>query len=930
MQDSKGYIWISTDRGVVKYDGKEMRIFTRQNGLSDNTVFSTYEDRLGRIWFRTYNGNLSYYHNDSIYPVKAEISPHHKKRIISKLCVDEKGDLWFTVFGFTSFYRLSSISGFSEVEAFAADSTAMHLKKFNKNEFLFAFNNLTHNSTSSIYLNPAGKRIRIPGIKLGIFSNLAYYSDSLFLITSNINDVHVYVNGKLKSYTYPERVIEIFKAENDEVWISIAKHGVYRYNVHDLSKPLYHILDGHTITSCFQDYEGGYWFSSRENGIYYKANLHNYQLKYPGYQQPATFRFIERKNNGLFVGTEKPSLLKVDSLFNAEEITFQRIIPGGDLNGIEFFNSEYYLSGYGLIRIYDKQFNLKGEIESVKDSTVLPATDGNFKQMHFLNNNEFLYNNGFNINHVKNGSVIRKSNQPNRTTSFYYDDNEAMLFLGTKSGLYTGKDLEKLKLAEDPDLKKDVIIRIIPHYENYIICTQQSGIFLYDKRTYKKIFSFNNGLLNDISKDESGHLWIATSNGIVFLKQISMGKWRAHRLRKPDGLPSNEVNHIRWYNGLIWYITNKGIYYFQPEKMLHKSIPPKIEIEQMNVNDKKINISLVPLLEHNQNNISFKAKALSFLPGDPPRLKYRLIGYDTLWRISEGEIINYTNLPAGNYFLQVRSFNSKGVESEFIRSVRFEIKKPFWLEWWFILLEVMLISAVLSLFIYFYIKQIRKKAEEKTRVSRLLSEYQMTALRAQIKPHFIFNCISAIQTLILQGQIETAYEYLQKFSKLLRLVLENSKRDFISLKEELDVIDLYIELEQLRFDGSFSFTKEIDDNINASGINVPYLILQPVIENAIWHGLLHSDMKEKKLHVNIKNEGKVLVIKVEDNGIGRKLSKQYQKNMAKTSMGQTIVTERLSLVSSKTREAASIEVTDLYDQLENAAGTLVTLQIPYN
>jgi LytS/YehU family sensor histidine kinase len=213
---------------------------------------------------------------------------------------------------------------------------------------------------------------------------------------------------------------------------------------------------------------------------------------------------------------------------------------------------------------------------------------------------------------------------------------------------------------------------------------------------------------------------------------------------------------------------------------------------------------------------------------------------------------------------------------------------------------------------------------------RMLSEYQMTALRAQIKPHFIFNCISAIQTLILQGQVEVAYEYLQKFSKLLRLVLENSKRNFITLKEELDVIDLYIELEQLRFDGSFTYTKEIDETIHTSGINIPYLILQPVIENAIWHGLLHSDMKEKKLHVKIKNEGKLLVIHVEDNGIGRELSKQYQKNATKRSMGQTMVSERLSLVSARTREPASIEITDLYDPGEKASGTLVTLQIPYN
>jgi hypothetical protein len=930
MQDSKGYIWISTDRGVVKYAGKEMQIFTKERGLTDNTVFSTYEDIIGRIWFRTYNGNLSYYHNDSVYGIKPRLTAFNNKRIISKLCVDENGDLWFTLLGKTNFYRIRSSSNFSKIESIPYDSNFVHVKKFNDGQYLFAFTQKKKNQSAKLKIEPGNKEVELKSLDWGMAANIAFYNDNQFVLSTNLNDVLVYKNGTVKTYSFPSRVIEVFKEGEDALWVSVYKAGVYKYDVNDLSRPLYHLLGGSTVTSFFRDFEGGYWFSTRENGIYYKRTLDNVRLRYANDEEPSTFRFVEKKNERLFIGTDKPSLISVDQAFNVSTMTFT-YTNGGDLNAMEFFGDKYYLSSFGALRTFDLDLKPGRIIESVLDSTLSSGKNGNFKQVHFIDKDRFVYNDGFNILLVQKGKTVNKTTLPYRANTFFYDDKERKLFIGTKSGLFISNNFKTIKPVDHPDLTNELIVKVFRLDElTFAICTQQNGVFLYDGKEFKKIFTQKNGLINDISPDDDNNLWLATSNGIQFLKKDENDKWRSQRLRKPDGLQSNGVNHVSYFNHMVWYTTNKGVYYFSAVNMLNKDHPPKIEMEELTINDKHIDLRSIPKLEHNENNLNFKAAALSYLPGEPPKLSYRLVGYDTTWRNSTGQIINYTNLSPGKYTLQVKSSSAKGTESAFIRSVKFEIKKPFWLEWWFISLEIIILTSLIAFFVYLYIKRIRKKADEKTKLNRLLSEYQMTALRAQIKPHFIFNCISSIQTMILKEDIQKAYEYLQKFSKLLRLVLENSKRNFISLKEELEVVDLYIELEQLRFDGSFTYIKKIDYEINTNGIDVPYLILQPVIENAIWHGLLHSDLKEKKLQVNIKDEGKLLVIQVEDNGIGREQSKQYHRNVSKVSMGQSIVSERLNLIASKTRESASVEITDLYDANKQATGTLVTLQIPYN
>jgi LytS/YehU family sensor histidine kinase len=227
----------------------------------------------------------------------------------------------------------------------------------------------------------------------------------------------------------------------------------------------------------------------------------------------------------------------------------------------------------------------------------------------------------------------------------------------------------------------------------------------------------------------------------------------------------------------------------------------------------------------------------------------------------------------------------------------------------------------------------KKSRMEVMELNVKIAESKFLNLRLQMNPHFLFNSLSSIQLLIVSKQTTEAYKYLTLFSNFLRSLLNYAEKNFMPLDEELKVLKMYIELEGLRFDKTFSFEIQVDESLSNDEILVPSLMVQPFVENAIWHGLLHKE-GEKKLSVHFNNhEDEWLTCVIEDNGIGRVSSNSIQKNKISSivhkSKGIAIIRERLSLLQQKTGKPAHVEITDLYNQHSEATGTKVIITIPF-
>jgi tetratricopeptide (TPR) repeat protein len=210
-----------------------------------------------------------------------------------------------------------------------------------------------------------------------------------------------------------------------------------------------------------------------------------------------------------------------------------------------------------------------------------------------------------------------------------------------------------------------------------------------------------------------------------------------------------------------------------------------------------------------------------------------------------------------------------------------------------------------------------------------LADSELQALRAQMNPHFLFNCLNSINSFIIKNNQEKASEYLTKFSKLIRRVLSNSKEKKVTLSNELEALELYIEMEALRFNDKFQYELNIDKDLEVDYIEVPPLIIQPYVENSIWHGLMHKSDKDGKLAIKITQEKNVLIYVIEDNGIGREASAKIKSKSAERqkSFGMSITKERLKYTNNKKNETTNIVVEDLKDSEGNVAGTRVTIKI---
>jgi ligand-binding sensor domain-containing protein/putative methionine-R-sulfoxide reductase with GAF domain/anti-sigma regulatory factor (Ser/Thr protein kinase) len=234
-------------------------------------------------------------------------------------------------------------------------------------------------------------------------------------------------------------------------------------------------------------------------------------------------------------------------------------------------------------------------------------------------------------------------------------------------------------------------------------------------------------------------------------------------------------------------------------------------------------------------------------------------------------------------------------------------------------------------------KIIRARAEEERRkaqdilmsTQQKMTQVEMQALRAQMNPHFIFNCLNSINRYIVKSDQTTASLYLTKFAKLIRLILDNSNNNHVTLTNELEALKLYIEMEALRFDKKFSYEIKVEENIGTDTIELPPLIIQPYVENAIWHGLLHKE-NNGHLTIRISMKESMLQCVIEDNGIGREKAKELKSKTAtsRKSLGMQLTENRLSLLNKHAELNASIEIIDLENGNRQAAGTKVILKIP--
>jgi ligand-binding sensor domain-containing protein len=938
LQDKKGYIWIASDKGVARYDGYHFENFTLEDGLPENCIIRMYEDQIGRIWFAGLSGKLAYYQNNKIICLKInpELVREIKGGLVSSLAY-VNNSLWLGTYNNNKSFRISFKKGKQKLILGKENSDiSAYLINFNNKSYIYSWLNSKIRADNN-FLNFNYQNNTITYKYSNFFTHTPVLNfnirctsiDKNYFILSFSNQLYIVnkLNGKVsKKHIVKQNVLYLFSDSKKGLWICTNKGGLLYYEDGKIGKTNPQLFLKNKSISCItEDREGGYWITSLEEGLYYINDIN--------------YRHIDELSiHRVNCITSSPTTLYA-GLDNGKIVTYNgRLLNEIDLNNNSInsnnirkivFNQDKSLTVNGSTGIA----NLKNKINWFKvDGSFLPcvsfAKDLKDQTYWILGNMDV-----FHVDFLKN-KILDRFNLPIKLYSMSQAKNDE-IWLGTIEGLYSmngrklqfhGENSRQLSARiNDLEVKKDAIWMATKEYG---VCIKK-GASIYQINTL-------NGLPSNICQSltlESDKIgWIATNKGVCKVKIINWNpmKIELRTYNSKNGLISNEINEINKNGSKVYVASNNGISWFDENKVKLNKITPPIYINKVQINKKEYPIKNNYELSYSKNNISLSYIGLAYKNAGEIEYKYRLIGLDTNWNYNKFTKVEYTTLPYGSYTFEVLAKNNDGYWSEKPAIINFEITPPFWHTWIFRIITGLTFLSSIYFFIKWRVNKVEKRALENTRLYQQTVEMEMKFLSSQMNPHFTFNAMNSIQYYLMENEPEKAQKYLVKYSKLIRKVLENNMKKYVKLDDEIDMLGLYMDIESLRFEIQFDYEINIPDEIKELNISIPPMIIQPYIENAIWHGL--SNQKEIKGKIALVFElidNKIKCI-IEDNGVGRKRSKELSvNNSKKESLGMLITNQRLQQLHSESEMVIEPEIIDLTNKNGVGCGTIVEIYLPF-
>lgn len=483
-------------------------------------------------------------------------------------------------------------------------------------------------------------------------------------------------------------------------------------------------------------------------------------------------------------------------------------------------------------------------------------------------------------------------------------------------------------------------------------------------------------------EDQQGRIWISSHHALLTYAEVASPEKGV--IQKYDLMSSHEMTHLHYLNidakGMIWGLGNDDLFQINPNTMQvvghslnygvteddrygFKILPDgrlviggrnKVWVadpESLLPNPEKpkpyltrVSILQEPLqtktpthllsnmeLEYHENFFSFDFSSIGFTRGNENKFRYRLKGFDDKWaETSDRRFANFTNVPSGDYIFELQAANNEGIWNEEKLNFKVHIATPWWKTIWFWALVIFGVSTFGYLMYRWRIGEVRREERLHADYEKKLADMEMSALRAQMNPHFIFNSLNSIEYYIISNEPEKASDYLNRFSRLIRLILQNSKSTIVPLKDDLEALKLYIEIESMRFDNLFNYEIKIEEGMDIEKTKVPPMLLQPYVENAIWHGLLQKKGEKGRIELMLRRDNGSLICLIEDNGIGREAADKLRSKSAskRKSFGMKITSDRLETLNQLANTKASVQIFDLKNKENEPKGTRVELVIP--
>lgn len=917
-----GMLYLGTDRGLISFDGVRFLLYPFETNLS-NSVDTIQEDANGVVYCKNFSNQI-YFLKDGKLFLDATLNQFitKNKLTVTDFLVTSKNKILLTpnkIFKFkdnkaqlfyTSTFKLDKNDfwsmKFDEIENKLYVATLTSILTFKDNQIINKI--------------PAKNGSKYVVIHNGKISYNTKSGETCLAIGTNLITLDLGLKNSLFNKTC--------SIEND-LWLC-SNNGIYK--VDEQQKSIKNgFLKNNRISDIVQDKEGNYWISSLDNGLYLMPSQKIKSLNFQNSSSTEKISYNRIKkgsNKHLYIGTSNGQVIEFDE--NGKQILVYKAFSNQEIEFITLYKNLIITS----ICMFEQGNSIPISNKAIyfgKD--VVIDNNGNFVVantffgglMPFELKKDPVFSSNFSKYPLKSyGDLMNTlAFKEQRARTVFFDKNDNSYYIAFSDGLYLYDSNGIEKQIKSPSNKPIIASEILQDANGTIwIATTQDGIIqLKNKKVSKHITTQNLLSSNNCKRIEidADYLWILTENGIESY-HFKTGKIK--NIGTNLCMKGIAVNDFFVDNNTVGIATNEGVFYFDKRVINQKSIP-FFSINSIWVNKEKHPINDLDLA-YNQNNIQIDFSTIHYKSLGDYQYEYRLLDQDATWQTlgSNATNIKYFALNSGNYTFQIRV--KVGENYSPMQTIHFVIQKPFWLRYWFILLEII----ALGLLIYYVYKLavIRTKKKDEVKIQLALS--QLTALRSQMNPHFMFNVLNSVQGLIYSNQKSKASEFLGKFSDLMRKILDASDKKEISVEKEFEMLDLYISLEKSRFDGDFEYTIQLPTNIDLKQYKIPSMIIQPYVENAIKHGLLHK-AGAKKLQILGEIIDNLWCFSIEDNGVGREKSAHINKTLkSHQSFATEAIENRIELINKISSSKISLSIEDKMSNSNEPLGTKITVCIP--
>ncbi|PKP51672.1 MAG: hypothetical protein CVT92_12150 [Bacteroidetes bacterium HGW-Bacteroidetes-1] len=938
FQDSRKFIWFATDAGAVRFDGTNFKTYTTADGLPNSEIMRIEEDTKGRLWLFHLNGMFSYIYKDRLFTSREEafLDSLSNNMYFRRMYEDEDGNLYFYCNLNREIYVLEPDNKVLKYQLKDKLIYIQQRKNIGYENIIFKL--LKHEGVFWFYLKGGiymAKKLAdslIPAQTTLFYYRAFNQKKGNFFLDAHNTNLNVFKLYKYNGFNLtdslhfdnrkPDEVItDVYEDKAGYIWLSSYFTGIYIYKHGQLIQN----FDIGEAQNILEDHEGNIWIASLGNGVY---RMHPSILTH---QHMQSKEFADKGIKNLLTA-EDSSLWLTDGsylylLHKNNLLRSSKPLSDGVINQIGIFeNGQIILNEPNLaLKIYKQKNQNNNKFDLHLQATINTP----IKQFAIApDKNKFTAWDNYTLylhQMTKPVSLIHRMHSDMFTSIFYNAQGQLFaagksIFLVKNDSLIPFKPLEHL-------FGKTIRQHLNLNDETQLFNISGDSLWLFRADSLHSLSAhFERNVPSQIKSicfDRVSGLFMA-SNSHIYWSPNPMNALRGKivALNSLD-VRFNNIYQIAIQNENLIIASEDGLTRIPLEKLMNQtSKKPIAYFTQIYLNDAPVKYGQDTSIVRGRHNFSFTLNSIHYSP-EKAIYAYMLEGKDTSWTFQQSSNIVYQDLRPGKYTFK---FKARLQDSDWSNELQHFIDvKPTLVQ--HPVFFVMLVSITVALLVTFILRRKNKLHREQETAHQLVL-LEQKALQSMMNPHFIFNALGSIQSYILKNNAADAGLYLSQFARLIRQNLNAIKTSMISLDEEVDRLRNYLDLERLRMNNRFSFIIDIEEAIEED-VLIPTMILQPIVENAIWHGL--ATLEENGL-INIfftKITDKTMRIVIEDNGIGtEQAALQTKRKDTHLQIGMNLTLKRLELIGKKLNVKTSITTSDIHPG-KPFPGTKVEIIVPY-